>query len=231
MSVELVEVEIPFAGIEAISVEVVTSSLPGLGSSTFDELTDKVTADLPTINTPLSTALALKAPIASPTFTGTVTIPSGASISGYLTTAAAASTYATLSGGNSFSGTQTFSGSIYAADISATTFAASAGISGPGSGITALDGSNIATGTVAAARVANINLATSGNGGVTGILPIANGGTGAETASAARTNLGVPASNTAGVTGADAISNIISLTLAEYNAIAVKSESTLYIIT
>jgi hypothetical protein len=66
---------------------------------------------------------------------------------------------------------------------------------------------------------------------VTGILPIANGGTGASTASAARTNLGVPASNTAGVTGADAISNIISLTLAEYNAIAVKSESTLYIIT
>lgn len=39
---------------------------------------------------------ALKAPIASPTFTGTVTIPSGASISGYLATATAASTYAPL---------------------------------------------------------------------------------------------------------------------------------------
>jgi hypothetical protein len=36
------------------------------------------------------------APIASPTFTGTVTIPSGAAISGYLTTASAASTYAPL---------------------------------------------------------------------------------------------------------------------------------------
>lgn len=40
------------------------------------------------------------APINSPTFTGTVTIPSGASISGYLTTAAAASTYAALTGAN-----------------------------------------------------------------------------------------------------------------------------------
>lgn len=37
-------------------------------------------------------------PIASPTFTGTVTIPAGASISGYLTTSTAASTYQTQSG-------------------------------------------------------------------------------------------------------------------------------------
>lgn len=40
--------------------------------------------------------LALKAPIASPTFTGTVTIPAGASISGYLTSSTAASTYAPI---------------------------------------------------------------------------------------------------------------------------------------
>jgi hypothetical protein len=39
-----------------------------------------------------------KANLASPTFTGTVTIPAGASISGYLTTASAASTYQTQSG-------------------------------------------------------------------------------------------------------------------------------------
>jgi hypothetical protein len=32
MSVEVVEVEIPFAGIEAIEVEVVTAALPGLGT-------------------------------------------------------------------------------------------------------------------------------------------------------------------------------------------------------
>ena len=38
------------------------------------------------------------APLASPTFTGTVTIPAGASISGYLTTATAASTYQTQAG-------------------------------------------------------------------------------------------------------------------------------------
>ncbi len=46
--------------------------------------------------TDLNTALGLKAPLASPTFTGTVTIPSGASISGYLTTTTAASTYQPL---------------------------------------------------------------------------------------------------------------------------------------
>jgi hypothetical protein len=43
--------------------------------------------------TDLNTALGLLAPLASPTFTGTVTIPAGASISGYLTTASASSTY------------------------------------------------------------------------------------------------------------------------------------------
>ena len=40
-----------------------------------------------------------KANIASPTFTGTVTIPAGASISGFLTTASAASTYRSLGDG------------------------------------------------------------------------------------------------------------------------------------
>jgi hypothetical protein len=42
------------------------------------------------------------APLASPTFTGTVTIPAGASISGYLTSATAASTYQTQSGMSSY---------------------------------------------------------------------------------------------------------------------------------
>jgi hypothetical protein len=46
------------------------------------------------------------APINSPTFTGTVTIPSGASISGYLTTANAASTYAPIAS-PTFTGTVT----------------------------------------------------------------------------------------------------------------------------
>lgn len=41
----------------------------------------------------LTSDLSSYAPLASPTFTGTVTIPAGASIGGYLTTATAASTY------------------------------------------------------------------------------------------------------------------------------------------
>jgi hypothetical protein len=39
------------------------------------------------------------------------------------------------------------------------------------------------------------------------------------------------ASNTAGITGADAITNIVSLTQAEYNAIASPNATTLYVIT
>lgn len=53
---------------------------PGTGTTSFVELTDKATADIPTINTPLATALGLKAPLASPTFTGTVVLPSTTSI-------------------------------------------------------------------------------------------------------------------------------------------------------
>ena len=53
-------------------------------------------------NTNVATTAFVKAqgyaPLASPTFTGTVTIPGGASISGYLTTATAGSTYAPLTG-------------------------------------------------------------------------------------------------------------------------------------
>jgi hypothetical protein len=50
----------------------------------------------------VSTTYAAKA---SPTFTGTVTIPVGASISGYLTTASASSTYQTLTGMGSYATT------------------------------------------------------------------------------------------------------------------------------
>ena len=49
-----------------------------------------------------STAASTYAPIASPTFTGTVTIPAGASISGYLTSSTAASTYQTQAGMSSY---------------------------------------------------------------------------------------------------------------------------------
>lgn len=56
-----------------------------------------------------SSASATYAPKASPTFTGTVTIPSGASISGYLTTATASSTYQTQAGMSSYLTTSTAS--------------------------------------------------------------------------------------------------------------------------
>ena len=54
-----------------------------------------------------SSAASTYAPLASPTFTGTVTIPAGASISGYLTSATAASTYQTQAGMSSYLTTST----------------------------------------------------------------------------------------------------------------------------
>jgi hypothetical protein len=56
----------------------------GGGASTFAELTDKATADLPTINTPLSQALAGKAPssgIAPSAITGTAVVTNDARLS------------------------------------------------------------------------------------------------------------------------------------------------------
>jgi len=56
-----------------------------------------------------ATAGTTYAPLASPTFTGTVTIPAGASISGYLTSATASSTYQTQAGMSSYLTTSTAS--------------------------------------------------------------------------------------------------------------------------
>lgn len=64
-------------------------------------------------------------------------------------------------------------------------------------------------------------------------LPITSGGTGGATAGAARTGLNVPASDITGITGASAISNIVSLSLASYNILVANGTtngSTLYII-
>jgi hypothetical protein len=52
--------------------------------------------------TTVSYVSGLYATKASPTFTGTVTIPAGASISGYLTTSSASSTYQTIAGMSSY---------------------------------------------------------------------------------------------------------------------------------
>ena len=56
------------------------------------------------------------APLASPTFTGTVTIPAGASISGYLTSATAASTYQTQAGMSSYVATSAIGSTVQAYD-------------------------------------------------------------------------------------------------------------------
>lgn len=61
---------------------------------------------------------------------------------------------------------------------------------------------------------------------VTGTLPVANGGTGATSLSSSK----IVTSDPTGVTGADQITNVMSLTTAEYGAITPDS-ATLYIIT
>jgi hypothetical protein len=62
----------------------ISSLVNGAGAAldTLKELSDALGGDA-NFATSVSTALGLKAPIASPTFTGTVTIPAGASISGF----------------------------------------------------------------------------------------------------------------------------------------------------
>ena len=66
------------------------------------------------------------------------------------------------------------------------------------------------------------------------IIGRATAGTGvpeALTAAQARSVMSVPASDPTGITGADAITNIVSLTQAEYTAIVSPSATTLYVIT
>jgi hypothetical protein len=64
-------------------------------------------------------------------------------------------------------------------------------------------------------------------------LPITSGGTGGDTAGAARTGLKVPASDISVVSGASAISNIVSINQTNYNILVANGTtngSTLYII-
>lgn len=112
----------------------------GGGGGTWGSITGTLSAQ-----TDLAAALNLRAPLASPTFTGTVTIPPGASIAGYLTEADAEMAFVDFGDLNSFAGT---------------------------SAITTL-------GTISAGVW---------NGTV---IPVTHGGTGASSASAARTNLGL----------------------------------------
>jgi putative hemolysin len=87
------------------------------------------------------------APLASPTFTGTVTIPAGASISGYLTTANAASTYQTQAGMSSYVPTSAIGTTVqsYDADTAKTDVAQTFTAAQRGAYVTLTDAATIAT--------------------------------------------------------------------------------------
>ena len=74
------------------------------------------------------------------------------------------------------------------------------------------------------------NTGTTGAVTLAGTLAVANGGTGATAAAAARTNLGALGSDTSGLTGATALSNVVQITSAGYSAITTPLANTLYII-
>jgi hypothetical protein len=120
------------------------------------------------------------APLASPTFTGTVTIPAGASISGYATSGANSS-ITSLSGLTTpLSLTQGGTGATNAADART-----NLGITGGGS-VISVDVSGGTTGlTTTGGPITNSGTITIG-----GTLAIASGGTGATTAGTALTALG-----------------------------------------
>ena len=147
MSIQIIEVEIPVAGITEITVYF--GAQPGGGASTFAELTDKATADLPAINGPLGDVLALKAPLASPTFTtpalGVATATS-IGVSGSITAIGSIGAYGNIEAtGNISTNSQIIGYDITAAN----------GFSGPGPDITDLDAGNISTGNIARARIDN----------------------------------------------------------------------------
>jgi hypothetical protein len=88
-----------------------------LSTASFAPINSPVFTGTPTVPGYLTSTT--YAPINSPTFTGTVTIPAGAAISGYLTTATAASTYAPLAS-PSFTGTVATAGTFSGAGTNLT---------------------------------------------------------------------------------------------------------------
>ena len=107
----------------------------------------------------------------------------------------------------------------------------------PGTNVaTALAVNAVGTGGVLLGNQAVSTTSNVAFGTVTATTPIAltSGGTGGSTASAARTSLKVPASDITGITGAGVVSNIITLTPADYATLVAASgtvATTLYIVT
>ena len=131
------------------------------------------------------------APIASPTFTGTVTIPAGASITGYATSGANSSITSLTGLTTPLSITQGGTGATNAPDART-----NLGITGGGS-VISVDVSGGTTGlTTSGGPITNSGTIT-----IAGTLAIANGGTGATTAGTALTALGAAALASPALTG------------------------------
>ena len=98
------------------------ATLVGTAGATLDTLGELATAlgNDANLSTTLTTSIGLKAPLASPTFTGTVTIPSGASISGFAPLASPTFTGTVTLPSGTVTSTMILDGTIANADISTT---------------------------------------------------------------------------------------------------------------
>jgi hypothetical protein len=132
------------------------------------------------------------APLASPTFTGTVTIPAGASISGYLDTTTASTTYQTQAGMSGYLATSTIGTTVqsYDADTAKTDVAQIFTAAQRGSYVTLADAATVAIDlglgnhfqiTLGGNRV--IGAPTNVVAGQSGVIRLVQDGTGSRTAS------------------------------------------------
>ena len=140
---------------------------------------------------------------------------------------AALSGKASLADANNFTGIQSFAQPVYlsGAVLGVIPTPIIGAYNGPGTGLTGT-AANLSVGGASTAGYAT----TAGTANaLAGILPITSGGTGGASESAARTALKVPGS-LAGVGGSIAITNIVSISLANYNLIGTKDPTTLYVI-
>ena len=168
----------------------------------------------------ITVADSTKAPIASPTFTGTVSSPTFNATS--VTSGGFQGIDADTIAAPSFTWTSDQNTGMWHSAADAIGFTTggtnritinSAGISGAGAGLTGLNGSNITTGTVAAARVATLNQSTTGNAGSATVLQTARTIGGVSFNGSA--NIDLPGVNTGGnqnTSGTSAISTAATVT-------------------